>query len=84
MCGEFLFLAQLGTKPQSCNTESACYDADITRDLSILFIDLVATVDKLIGPGGARAVIAESILVKHQLIIMTSLIDYCCSNCQKA
>jgi transposase InsO family protein len=41
------------------------------RDLAILFIHLIATVAKLIGPGGARAVIAESILVKHQLIILT-------------
>ena len=39
------------------------------RDLAILFIHLIATIAKLIGPGGARAVIAESLLVKHQLII---------------
>ena len=29
------------------------------RDLAILFIHLIATIAKLIGPGGARAVIAE-------------------------
>lgn len=40
------------------------------RDLAILFIHLIATVAKLIGPGGARAVIAESLLAKHQLIIL--------------
>ena len=40
------------------------------RNLAILFIHLIATVAKLIGPGGARAVIAESLLVKHQLIIL--------------
>ena len=38
--------------------------------LAVLFIHLIATVARLIGPGGARAVIAESILVKHQLIIL--------------
>ena len=40
------------------------------RDLAILFIHLIATIAKLIGPGGARAVIAESLLAKHQLIIL--------------
>ena len=40
------------------------------RDFAILFIHLIATIAKLIGPGGARAVIAESLLVKHQLIIL--------------
>ena len=40
------------------------------RDFAILFIHLIATIAKLIGPGGACAVIAESLLVKHQLIIL--------------
>ena len=40
------------------------------RDLGILFIHLLATVVKLMGPGGSRAVIAESVLVKHQLVIL--------------
>ncbi len=40
------------------------------RDLGILFIHLLTTVVKLMGPGGSRAVIAESLLVKHQLIIL--------------
>jgi hypothetical protein len=29
-----------------------------------------ATVARLVGPGGARAVVAESVLVKHQLLIL--------------
>ncbi len=40
------------------------------RDLAILLVHLITTVAKLMGPGGARAVIAESILVKHQLIVL--------------
>ena len=40
------------------------------RDLGILFIHLLTTVVKLMGPGGSRAVIAESLLVKHQLVIL--------------
>ena len=40
------------------------------RDLAVLFLHLLATVARLAGPGGARAVVAESILVKHQLLIL--------------
>lgn len=39
------------------------------RDLVILFIHLVVTIARLFGPGGARSVVAESLLVKHQLVI---------------
>ncbi len=40
------------------------------RDLAILFIHLVVTVARLFGPGGARSIVAESLLVKHQLLIL--------------
>jgi len=40
------------------------------RDLAILFLHLLATVARLAGPGGARSVVAESVLVKHQLLIL--------------
>jgi len=40
------------------------------RDLAILLVHLINIVARLMGPGGARAVIAESILVKHQLIVL--------------
>jgi hypothetical protein len=40
------------------------------RDLAVLFIHLLTTVARLAGPGGARSVIAESVLVKHQLLIL--------------
>jgi len=40
------------------------------RDLAILFLHLLATVVRLAGPGGARSVVAESVLVKHQLLIL--------------
>ncbi len=41
------------------------------RHLAILFVHLVVTVARLFGPGGARSVIAESLLVKHQLLILS-------------
>ena len=39
------------------------------RELLILVIHLVVTIAKLLRPGGARAVAAESLLLKHQLLI---------------
>jgi hypothetical protein len=35
------------------------------RDLAVLVLQLLATVVRLVGPGGARSVVAESVLVKH-------------------
>lgn len=40
------------------------------RDLAVLFLHLLATVARLAGPGGARSIVAESVLVKHQLLIL--------------
>ena len=40
------------------------------RDLAVLFLHLVATVARVAGPGGARSLVAESVLVKHQLLIL--------------
>ena len=40
------------------------------RDLAVLLVHLLATVARLAGPGGARSVVAESVLVKHQLLIL--------------
>lgn len=40
------------------------------RDLIILFIHLIATLFRSSRPGGARSVIAESLLHKHQLIVL--------------
>jgi putative transposase len=40
------------------------------RDLVLLAIHLLVTLAKLARPGGTRAVVAESLLLKHQLIIV--------------
>ena len=40
------------------------------RDFVILFVHLIATVVRLALPGGLRSVVAESVLVKHQLLIL--------------
>lgn len=40
------------------------------RDLAVLFLHLLATVARVAGPGGARSVVAESVLVKQQVLIL--------------
>src|SRR5688572_10862432 len=40
------------------------------RDLAVLFVHLIATVATLLARGGARSVVAESLLLKHQLSIL--------------
>jgi len=42
----------------------------VLRDLGVLFLHLLATVARLAGPGGARSIVAEPVLVKHQLLIL--------------
>jgi hypothetical protein len=39
------------------------------RELLVLAIHLLVTFAKLLRPGGARALAAESLLLKHQLLI---------------
>jgi putative transposase len=40
------------------------------RDLIILIVHLLTTVFRLVHPGGVRTVVAESLLMKHQLLIL--------------
>src|SRR3989442_4203322 len=40
------------------------------REILVLFVHLIATVVRLARPGGLRAVVAESVLVRHQLLIL--------------
>ena len=40
------------------------------RDFLILFVHLVVTVARLVRPGGLRSVVAESVLVRHQLLVL--------------
>jgi hypothetical protein len=40
------------------------------KDLLILLSHLLTTIAKLLGPGGAKAVIADNLLMKQQLLVM--------------
>jgi hypothetical protein len=41
------------------------------KDIVILLAHLLTTVAKLLGPGGAKAIIAENFLLKQQLLVVT-------------
>jgi putative transposase len=40
------------------------------RDLVILLVHVITIILRLVRPGGVRAVVAESVLAKHQLLIL--------------
>ena len=40
------------------------------RDLVILFVHMIAMLARLLGPGGIRSVVAESVLIRQQLLIL--------------
>jgi hypothetical protein len=42
------------------------------RHLFVLFIHLIAVLTQLFQPGGVRSLVAESLLLKHQLLVNRS------------
>ena len=46
-----------------------CYDAEM-RDLVIIFVHVIATLARLLPPGGLHSMVAESVLVAQQLLIL--------------
>ena len=40
------------------------------REFVILFVHLIVTVARLARPGGVRSVVAESVLARHQLLVL--------------
>ena len=40
------------------------------KDLIVLLIHLMVTLAKLMGPGSAKAVVADSLLMKQQLLVI--------------
>jgi len=61
--GEFPICA---TIPRVCRS---CYYAAM-RDLIIPLVHVITTLARLMGPGGVRSVVAESVLVEQQLLIL--------------
>jgi hypothetical protein len=40
------------------------------RDALVLLVHLIVTIIRLIQPGGVRSVVAESVLLRHQLLVL--------------
>jgi putative transposase len=47
----------------------SCYHSALRR-LAVLFIHFISALARLLGPGGVRSLVAESLLLKHQLLIL--------------
>ena len=43
------------------------------RNLAVLFIHFIVVLVRLLGPGGVRSLVAESLLLRHQILIFESL-----------
>jgi hypothetical protein len=41
------------------------------KDMLVLLAHLLTTIAKLLGPAGARAVVADSLLMKQRLLVMS-------------
>ena len=41
------------------------------REFFILMVQLVVTVARLIGPGGAKSIVAENLLLRQQLLVVS-------------
>jgi len=55
----------------------------ITRELALLLIHFIVTIFRLFGPGGARSSVVESLLIKHQLLILTSVAQSAYCRCRR-
>jgi hypothetical protein len=64
-----LVLGELLIRGTTPGDSRFCYDKEM-RDLIILFVHVIVTLSRLLGPGGTRSVVAESVLIKHQLLIL--------------
>jgi len=47
----------------------SCYHSS-KGNLVVLFIHLIATVARWLGSGGVRFIVAESLILKHELLIV--------------
>jgi len=64
-------VAQFRVNSNFYHAGNDCYDGGTMRDLAILFIRLLTTITKLMRPGGGRAMLAETSLLRHQLLILS-------------
>src|ERR1700757_5352265 len=55
--------------PKIPKDSSFCYYS-LMRNLAVLFIHFIAVLARLLGPGGVRSLVAESLLLKQQLLLL--------------
>jgi hypothetical protein len=55
--------------PKIPGDSPSCYHSSI-GNLAVLFFHFIATLARLLGPDGVRSLVAESLLLKHQLLIV--------------
>lgn len=67
---ELQFIARFREKSKACQAQNVGSDDSVMRHLTMLCIHLLVAVARLFGRGGARSIVAESLLVKHQLLIL--------------
>src|SRR5258706_1060191 len=69
--GEFVNRKSSPNKPLPCSLARNHRRDNVRgmRDLLLLATHLLVTLAKFLGPGGIRSVAAESLLLKHQLLI---------------
>lgn len=51
-------------------SSNAALTCPAMKELLVLFAHLLATLARFLGPGGAKAVVADSLLMKQQLLVM--------------
>jgi len=47
------------------------------KNLLVLLAHLLTTLARLLGPGGAKAIVADSLLMKQQLLIVNLWVANC-------
>jgi hypothetical protein len=55
--------------PKIPQDSASCYDS-LMRNLAVVFTHSIAVLARSLGPGGVRSLVAESLLVKRQILIL--------------
>jgi hypothetical protein len=53
---------RIGIPPKILEDSPSCYHSSM-RNLAVLFIHFIAVLARLLGPGGVRSIVAESLLL---------------------
>ncbi len=68
--GEFQIIAEMHDSGKTCSYRLSALSCSAMKDNLLRLAHLLTTIAKLLGPGGARAIVADSLLTKQQLLII--------------